>query len=61
MMLVNIESLINKDLFSITESCSEVVQIGRFFFSVEMLSVYIPEEDRSIDVLELVEHPSLLE
>lgn len=32
-----------------------------FFFSVEMLSVYIPEEDRSIDVLELVEHPSLLE
>ncbi|XP_048731868.2 ryanodine receptor-like isoform X6 [Ostrea edulis] len=29
--------------------------------AVEMLSVYIPEEDRSMDILELVEHPSLLE
>lgn len=32
-----------------------------FCIVVEMLSVYIPEEDRSMDILELVEHPSLLE
>lgn len=59
MMLVNIESLI-KTYFLSLKSVQKLLKLEGFF-SVEMLSVYIPEEDRSIDVLELVEHPSLLE
>ena len=27
---------------------------------VRMMSLYIPEEDRSLDILELIEHPDLL-
>lgn len=60
MMLVNIESLI-KTYFLSLKTVQKLLKLEVFFFSVEMLSVYIPEEDRSIDVLELVEHPSLLE
>lgn len=60
MMLVNIESLI-KTYFLSLKAVQKLLKLEGFFFSVEMLSVYIPEEDRSIDVLELVEHPSLLE
>lgn len=60
MMLVNIESLI-KTYFLSLKTVQKLLKLEFFFFSVEMLSVYIPEEDRSIDVLELVEHPSLLE
>ena len=32
-----------------------------YIISGQMMSVYIPEVDRSLDILELIEYPHLLE